>query len=641
MALHGRAAASFLALFALLPAVPARSQVLVAPGESNQTAFRKLVRGQWFGWLAAQEEGDNPLARAKVDEILKHAQKLEIRRMTDLALSATLLGRRELAAGKSEVARQAFVAAMRLDPDLPEPRWARLSLSASSRAWSDLVPDLLGALRATFADGESRRVVFVRLVLIFLLTACTAALAAILVLLVRHGPRLVHDLRESAEGILHGRATGVAVAAFLVAPLLLSLDVLWLALFFFVLLFGYASLKQKIATSLALVLSMLLLPVLDRVAYDLSITSSPILRAAEALHESRYDQRVLDDLEAAKNIVPDDVDIRFVLGRLYQALGQNDRAIAEYTEGARMVPGDIRCLINRGNIRFVDGDLGSAQGDYQEALKRDGRSIAARYNLALLYAETFRTLEAAQTLQEARALDAHAVQSFQETPTLVKVVSIGLTPDEAREKIERMERDSRSRRLLGHYRSYQLGNGLGLPRLKGVPFSVDFGVPLFWAVLLAIGAAFFLDRSRKQGRGYASECQKCGRSFCRLCKPPGESALLCSQCVHVYLKKDGVAIETKLQKLDDVRRRRSLEERMQLVLNSLLPGSNAFLDSRPTAAAIAFGLFAFGLLAILLRDALATLPRPTLTAGTPGVFFWMVVALAGWIVGFVTSTRKA
>ena len=641
MALHGRAAASLLALLALLPAVPARSQVLVAPGESNQTAFRKLVRGQWFGWLAAQEEGDSPLARAKVDEILKHAQKLEIRRMTDLALSATLLGRRELAAGKSEVAREAFTAAMHLDPDLPEPRWARLSLSASSRAWGDLVPDLVGALRATFADGESRRVVFVRLVLIFLLTACAAALAAILVLLVRHGPRLVHDLRESAQGILHGRATGVAVAAFLVAPFLLSLDVLWLALFFFVLLFGYASLEQKIATSLALALSMLLLPVLDRVAYDLSISSSPILRAAEALHESRYDQRVLDNLEAAKNIIPDDVDIRFVLGRLYQSLGQNDRAIAEYTEGARMAPGDVRCLVNRGNIRFVDGDLGSAQEDYQEALKRDGRSIAARYNLALLYAETFRTLEAAQTLQEARALDAHAVQGFQETPTLVKVVSIGFTPNEAREKIERMGRDSRTRRLLGHYRSYQLGDGLGLPRLTGTPFSVDFGVPLFWAVLLAIGAAFFLDRSRKQGRGYASECQKCGRSFCRLCKPPGESALLCSQCVHVYLKKDGVAIETKLQKLDDVRRRRSLEERMELVLNSLLPGSTAFLDSRLTAAAIAFGLFAFGLLAILLRDALATLPRPTLTAGTPGVFFWMVVALAGWIVGFVTSTRKA
>ncbi len=641
MTRHGRAAASLLVLLALLPPTAARSQVLVAPGESNQTAFRKLVRGQWFGWLAAQEEGDTPLARAKVEEILKYAQKIEIRRMTDLALSATLLGRRELAAGKKGIAREAFTAAIRLDPDLPEPRWARLSLAASSRAWGDLVPDFLGALRATFADSESRRVVLVRFFLLLLLTACAAALAAIFVLLVRHGPRLVHDLRESADGILHGRATGVAVAAFLAAPLLLSLDVLWLALFLFVLLFGYASLEQKIATSVALVLSMLLLPVLDRVAYDLSMTSSPILRAAEALHESRYDQRVLDNLEAAKAIIPDDADIRFVLGRLYQALGQNDRAISEYTEGSRIAPADIRCLVNRGNIRFVDGDLGSAQEDYQEALKRDGRSIAARYNLALLYAETFRTIEAAETLQEARALDAHTVQSFQETPTLVKVVSIGFTPDEARRKIERMERDSRTRRLLGHYRGYQLADGVGLPRFKRTPFSVDVGVPLVWAVLLAIVAAVLLDRSRRQGRGYASECQKCGRSFCRLCKPPGESALLCSQCVHVYLKKDGVAIETKLQKLDDVRRRRSFEERSQLILNSLLPGSTAFLDSRLASAVLAFGLFAFGLLAIFFGDALATLPRPTLTAGTPGVFFWISVALAGWIIGLVSATHKA
>jgi tetratricopeptide (TPR) repeat protein len=581
------------------------------------------------------------LARAKVDEILKHSQKIEIRRMTDLALSATLLGRRELAAGKSDSAREAFTAAIRFDPDLPEPRWARLALAASSRAWGDLLPDLLGAFRATFADGESRRVVVVRMVLIFLVTACAAALAAILVLLIRHGPRLVHDLRESAEGVLHGRASGLAVAAFLIAPLLLSLDVLWLALFLFVLVFGYATWRQKVATSLALVLSMLLLPVLDRVAYELSIASSPILRAAEALDESRYDQRILDNLEAAKNILPDDVDIRFLLGRLYQALGQNDRAIAEYTSGSRMASRDIRCLVNRGNIRFVDGDLGSAQEDYQEALKRDGRSIAARYNLALLFAETFRASEAAEILREARALDARSVQRFQETPTLVKVVSIGFTPDEAREKIERMEEDNRSRRLLGQYRSYRLQDGLGLPRFAGSPASVDFGVPLLWAVLLAVGAAFFLDRSRKHGRGYASECQKCGRAFCRRCKPPGESALLCSPCVHVYLKKDGVAIETKLQKLDDVRRRRTLEERLRLVLNGLLPGSAAFLDSRVVVAAVSFGLFAFGLLSFLLRDTLATLPRPTLTAGTASVFFWLTVALAGWIFGLVTSTRKA
>ncbi len=621
------AALAACALFALALAPPAASQVLVGPGESTETAFRKQVRGQWFGWLAAQEEGDAPLARRKVDEILKHAQKIEIRRMTDLALSATLLGRRQLAAGKPTIAREAFAAAIRLDPDLPEPRWARLGLALSAREPGEIVPGLAGALRATFADGESRRVNIARAVLLVLGTIAAAALAALVILLARHGARLVHDLRETAGGFLRGRAVTVLVLATLLLPLLLGFDVVWLGLFLFVLVLGYATLEQRIAASAAVLALVLFFPALDRFAYEFAISSSPILRGAEALHESRYDQRVLDNLEAAKNVAPDDVDIRFLLGRLYQSLGQNDRAILEYTAGAQLAQRDIRCLVNRGNIRFVDGDLGSSQEDYQAALKRDPRSIAARYNLALLFAETFRTVEAAQTLQEARALDARAVQSFQDTPTLVKVVSIGFTPDDARRKIEEMERVGRSRRLLGHFRTWD--------PLRG------FRVPLVLAFPIAVAAAWGLDVTRRRGRGYASECQKCGRAFCRLCKPSTESALLCSQCIHVYLKKDGVAIETKLQKLDDVRRRKAFDERVRAGLNTLLPGAAAFLDSRLVLAFFAFGLFAFGIMAAFWGPRVAVLPRPTLSGGLAATVLWCAVALAGWLVGAFTTARKA
>jgi tetratricopeptide (TPR) repeat protein len=618
-------AAGALLLLSFAPAL--RAQVLVAPGEGTETAFRKQVRGQWFGWLAAQEEGDTALARRKVDEILKHAQRIEIRRMTDLALSATLLGRRQLVAGKPTLAREAFAAAIRLDPDLPEPRWARLGLAFNAREPREVVSGLAGALRATFADGESRRVYLARLVLLGLFTFAAAALAALVILLVRHGAQLVHDLKETAGGFLRGRASVFLVLAALVLPLLLGLDVVWLSLYLFVLVFGYATLDQRIATSVAVLALVLLFPALDRFAYEFAISSSPILRGAEALRESRYDQRVLDNLEAAKNIAPDDVDIRFLLGRLYQALGQNDRAIFEYTAGAQLAPQDIRCLVNRGNIRFVDGDLGSAQEDYQQALKRDPRSIVSRYNLALLYAETFRTVEAAQTLQEARALDAVAVQAFQDTPTLVKVVSIGYTPEEARRKIEDMDHSGRSRRLLGHFRSWE--------PLAG------FRIPLAVAFPLAAAAAWGLDAARRRGRGYASECQKCGRAFCRLCKPSTESALLCSQCIHVYLKKDGVAIETKLQKLEDVRARRTLDVRVRAVLGAVFPGAGAFLDSRILLAAAAFGPFAFGLLAAFLGPRLAALPRPTLASGAAALVFWCAVAAAGWCVGAFTAPRKA
>jgi tetratricopeptide (TPR) repeat protein len=612
-------------LLALAAPAPAPAQVLVAPGESTETGFRRHIRGHWFAWLAAQEEGDAIVARGKVDEILKYAQKIEIRRITDLAMTATLVGRRQQLQGKPELAREALQSAVRLDPDLPEPRWTRLALSASAHAWGEIPGEVLGAIRASLADGETRRIDRARAMLLATFTLLALAVAVLLILLVRHSGRLLHDLHEVAGRVLPGQAGTLLVAALLFLPLLVSLDVCWFGLFLFVILFGYASWPQKAVASLAVGLLLFFFPVLDRVSYDMAISSSPILRGAEALKEARYDQRVLDNLEAAKNVVPDDVDIRFLLGRLYQALGQNDRAVAEYTAGAQISPRESRCLVNRGNIRFVDGDLGSAQEDYQEALKRDSRNIAARYNLALLYAETFRTVEAARTLQEARALDARLVQRFQDAPTLVKVVSLGYPVEEALEKIQRMGSDPRARRLLGQYRRFDSLAGWAIPIVGGIP--------------LAVVAALLLDRSRKRGRGYSSECQKCGRTFCRLCKPPGESALLCSQCVHVYLKKDGVAIETKLQKLEDVKRRRTMEDRVRVGLNLVLPGAAAFLESRVITGTFALTIFALGLIALFSRHGLAVVPRPDAAPPTFLLIVWAAVALAGWLLGQVGARR--
>ncbi len=476
------------------------------------------------------------------------------------------------------------------------------------------------------ADGESRRILTTRLALVLSAALVATAVAVLVILLVRHGRRLGHDLAETAARLLGGgRGQDLLVVAMLVAPLLLSFDVLWLGLYLFVLVLGYATWPQKIASVVTLALSIPLLPLLDRASYDLAVSSSPIFRSAEALEEFRYDQRVVDTLEQARTVAPDDADVRFLLGRVYQALGQNERAVAEYTAAADLSRRESRSLVNRGNIRFVDGDFGSAQEDYQEALRRDPRSVVARYDLALLYAETFRTTEAARMLAEARALDAPRVQAFQDAPTLVKVVSVSYTPEEARAKAAELERDPRGRHLLGLFRSYRPAETWRTPILLGIP--------------LAAAAALLLDRRRERGRGYASECQKCGRTFCRLCKPPGESSLLCSQCIHVYLKKDGVAIETKMQKLEDVRRRKSLRDRVQGGLNLVLPGTSAFLDSRVFAGLSALFLFATGLIGLLFRETFGVVPRPGLTPALPGLVVWGAIAASGWVLG-QTSARR-
>jgi tetratricopeptide (TPR) repeat protein len=594
--------------------------------DSTQTAFRREVRGPWFGWLAAHEEGDLTASRAKLDDILKYARKVGIKRLSDMALAATLVARRDIATGKWDVAREALTAATTLDPDLPEARWTELTLAYKTKSWGQLPGKYWSAVLATLEDQESRKVFLVRLALVLAVGAAAFGLVMVILVDVTYFRRYLHDVSEMTGRFVSGPAQLVLTSALVVAPFLLALDVIWFLLALFVVTFGYATRRQKILSGIGVGLLLPLFPVLDRTSYELSIMTSPILRGAQALAEARYDQRVLDDLEATKNVLPDDVDIRFVLGRLYQSLGQNDRAVAEYSMGIQISKNDTRCLVNRGSIRYAEGDFGSAQEDFLEALKRDGRNVGAKYNLSLVYAETFRTVEAAEALKEARALDVSAVESFQNRPGLVKTAILDYSMNDARGKVVALETDSRSRRLPGHYRSHEQ--------------AVFPQMGIIFGILLALPLGIALDRWRSRGHGYAQECQKCSRTFCRYCKPPGEGALLCTQCVHVYLKKDGVSIETKLQKAEDVKQRRALRDRWQFVLNVLLPGATAFHLDRPLWAAASLGLFLFGGIAMLGWGHWIVSLRPGITPSISTYLLPGILAVTGFVLGQIPLKKS-
>ncbi|MBK9966531.1 MAG: hypothetical protein IPP07_17255 [Holophagales bacterium] len=618
-----RAALALLLLPSLLGA-PSGAQVLQAPGEATETTFRREIRGQWFAWLAAHEEGDPTLAAQKVEEIVLHAKKIGLKRLTDLSLAATLMARKELAEGNRDKARWALDSAIRLDPDLPEARWSRVALALETNRLA--VPrEFLGAVRTVFVDLEGRRVLFVRSSLLVVLTLAAVGAAFVVLLVAVEARRLFHDLTELAGRWVSRPADSVLAAGLLVLPLFAALDVGWLLLWLFVLTFGYAEKSVRWAALAGLVPLVLVAPALDRAAAALAVSASPVLRGAEALQEKRYDQRVLDDLEAVKNLFPEDADLRFLLGCLYQQLGQNDRAVAEYTVASQVSTTEVRALVNRGDIRFVDGDFGAAQEDFQEALRRDPRDVRARYNLSLVYGETFRTVEAQEKLTEARALDNALVTQFLDSPTLVKVVSLGYTPGEALEKVEALQSDSRSRRVLGHF---HVGDDAST---WAVPFAV--------AIPLIVAAAFGLDSFRRKRHGYALACDKCGRTFCRRCKPPGESALLCSQCIHVYLRKDGVSIETKLQKVEEVKRRQGFEGRLRVALNVFLPGAELLYRGRAGRALAILTPFFLGLFAAFLRQDLAVSPRPGAGTLLVGTVLWALLAVAAWVVGQLTARK--
>ena len=77
----------------------------------------------------------------------------------------------------------------------------------------------------------------------------------------------------------------------------------------------------------------------------------------------------------------------------------------------------------------------------------------------------------------------------------------------------------------------------------------------------------------------------------RCCKSARESATYCTQCIHIYLKRDGVSLDTKRTKLEEVNEHQTALVRRNKLFGTFMPGSAQLLEGRTAIGII--GLFAF------------------------------------------------
>ena len=406
-------------------------------------------------------------------------------------------------------------------------------------------------------------------------------------------------------------------------PLLLSLDVLWLALFLFVLLFGYASLdaedrdrrraRPRRSCSCRRSTGS---PTTSR------ITSSPILRAAEALagvalrparpRQSRGGQ----EHRAGRRGHP-------LPSRppLPGARAERPRDRRVHRRARSVAPRDIRCLVNRGNIRFVDGDLGSAQEDYQEALKRD----AAQHRGALQpRAPLRRDVPDGRGRPDARRRRGPSTRArsraSRTTPTLVKVVSLGFTPEEARGEDRahgaRQPQPAPPRPLPATAR-----RRLGLARFGRLPLA-RLGVPLF---AVCVGARFSLDRVAQAGARLRVRVPEVRPDLLPALQAAGRER------APVLAVRPRVSQEGRRRDRDEAPEARGRAGGARRSRSGCGVGPEPSCSrARPrsstrasSSAVIAFGLFAFGLLAVLLAGRARDAAAPDAPAAAlPALVFW-------------------
>lgn len=519
------------------------------------------VEQAWFRLVQTLDPLDADLLRERADELIQVSTRLDLERLTPLAL-ALVVRARTLPPAQAELV---LLQATRLDPGSPEAWFAVANVRFRKAAVFHAAPALLRGCAALPRDLRLSSLVGSGL-LLSLLAVFLAGAALWSLLAVRQAfPRLWHDLIEMGSRWRLGPNSQVLAILVVALPLFVGGDPIWLLLWLLALSWAYLPTGQRVFGVLVLAGAGVAPTLLELGFRSLTRPPNPIYQGVTLLAEHRYEPQVLDELGALADLFADDASFRRLQGDCYRQYGLLDSAAWAYREGLRLAPGDGPLSLGLGTVHYLQGDFNAAVAALQVARDSGADPIASNFDLSLTYAQTYHFRESDEAIAAARRAGAarlRALTRTREHQLLLPVFSL-----------------SDAEALLNRKDPVLLLNRgvLRPPILRERTVFHPLTLASLVALVVAIGG-FLL---REKTTGLATACIKCGRPFCRYCKLSQESQSYCTQCVNIFLKKDMVAIEAQLAKRRQLRRHHLLQKIERRVTDILAPGLGLALGGRP------------------------------------------------------------
>ncbi len=534
----------------------------------------------WPQATAALDTGDVEGSEARLQQLLDLGTALGIKRFPLYAESAANLANQLSVDPATRAASDwALTAAQRLDPRSPT-----VSFTTADIAWSRR--DIVGAAKAlaqgvtrSFTEPGTRASTRADLVAVIAIAIGGVAALFAFSLFFRYAKPTAHDFREilSEAGISPGVASVLALAA-LILPLFLWLGPTWVFLYWMALFFGYATASERTAIVTLLILITGIPVVLDWSVYRVVGATSPIVRAARANVDDVYHPETVRRMRELVELAPEDARLQLLLGTLELQVGNEQQASIHYREAIKLDETLAGAHINLGNIDFFHNEFRAAMTKYETAIQLDPDLAIPYFNLSAASGEVYDYNRQKEMLDEARNRSRAEIQNLLADPPAEKVVMYNLDTREAWSIMDELTAKGAARELFGNYSSFSLGTSVLNPLTGGAVLALMIG-PLVW--------------KRRKPRGFAGTCIKCGRTFCHRCKSARESATYCTQCIHIYLKRDGVSLDTKQSKVNEVRDYQIGQVRIKKILATFFPGSGQIMDGATTKGLLYVFFFLF------------------------------------------------
>jgi tetratricopeptide (TPR) repeat protein len=504
----------------------------------------------WSSFQSALERGDGDSANQSLAQLIQLKNRNSIPGLPEFAEAAVQEGNRKMAKKRLAEALSYYTAGSALDPSFADAYYgqARAYFAQGLPKYRYGITAAIQGFTAPHSSFRGKIYLYSKLVLIGLVAIIACAAIFALILFLKYNRLLRHDAEEKLGPKIPPLAAHFLVWVLLTLPVLFFLGPLWLVPFWLAIFAPYSRNKERVFAIFFLVIFVFAFPLYRGIAKYANAASDPMLVSYINAISGGPNPKVLLDFQKYVQEHPSDRDARIMLAYLYKNNEMFEDAAAILQRMMLDTPNDARAPNNLAVICFRQDETEYAVRLTQKAVKLNPRNAIYKYNLSTMLRAKFNFAQAQQLIDEARAADPNLFKNGEPGPTQ-SLLDVVPSADFIQTKIQTKVGDPR--------------------QLFMSPFTILAGALLLIAIILCLMVRNGL---------HAHRCVQCGQAFCRKCQTVDRSYGFCIQCLHIFVKKDGVSPASRRTKMSQIENYSKKQKLLRFVGAILVPGSSDVYD---------------------------------------------------------------
>jgi len=417
----------------------------------------------------------------------------------------------------------------------------------------------------SFTNVTSRAVAWTNLALWFRTLSMLLLAFISIILFMRYNKLARHDLEEWLN-IDDERVRRTAGWLLVLLPSVILLSGYWLIIYWAALFLIYSRAPERIITVVAILLLLFSGSASLYLQQELFLSMYPPHFSNLRCYANRVD--IGPDQILNQHMDPNDPlqdTYAFVLANRYLIHRSYVKAEKLYTSLLQQKGSDPYVSNNLGCLYYYENRVSDAITQWSKAIDAKPDLAVAYINRSLGKNKQFDFDGAREDQAKASSIDPKLYQAFTSTQQ-DELIPIPFYPSA----------ESTRQMALDQFKLFNksLAGPLKPSRSR---YAVILRPAFSLGMIVFLAAAIFIIVTKKREK-FARACLKCGRPFCHQCKTSLEFESFCGQCVHLYIKQDGVSPQARMQKNYEVEVFGRQGKVVRAILSLIAPGAGHLWD---------------------------------------------------------------